>query len=83
MTAQKTAAKTKVSITGRDRSVELCTGLFINNEFVDGHGEAIISVNPADQSTLAVVHSIWPSRLQDKPQIRHGELIHQQPSVQL
>ncbi|POW14297.1 hypothetical protein PSTT_03003 [Puccinia striiformis] len=57
MTAQKTAAKTKVSITGRDRSVELCTGLFINNEFVDGHGEAIISVNPADQSTLAVVHS--------------------------
>ncbi|EFP79671.2 hypothetical protein PGT21_033091 [Puccinia graminis f. sp. tritici] len=57
MTSQKVAGNAKIAIASRDRSVQLCTGLFINNEFVEGHGETIVSINPADQSTLAAVHS--------------------------
>jgi aldehyde dehydrogenase (NAD+) len=60
MTSQKVAGNAKIAIASRDRSVQLCTGLFINNEFVEGHGETIVSINPADQSTLAAVHSVRP-----------------------
>jgi len=57
MTPQKTAPNASIAITGRDRTVQLCTGLFINNQFVEGHGQTIVSTNPADQSILAAVHS--------------------------
>ncbi|WP_433466850.1 aldehyde dehydrogenase family protein [Spirillospora sp. CA-128828] len=33
--------------------IRACYGLFINGEFVDGHGEPFKSINPADESVLA------------------------------
>jgi aldehyde dehydrogenase (NAD+) len=33
------------------------TQLFINNEFVDGHGEKFTTVNPATEEVIATVHS--------------------------
>ncbi|KAG0142851.1 hypothetical protein CROQUDRAFT_49677 [Cronartium quercuum f. sp. fusiforme G11] len=46
---------TTISLSGK--SVQLFTGLFINNEFVIGHGNPIVSINPSDQSKLATVFS--------------------------
>lgn len=48
----------KVKVSTVERSINIQTGLFINNEFVVGHGDPIISINPSDQSVLATVHSV-------------------------
>lgn len=39
------------------RKIELETGLFINNEFVAGHGERISSVSPSDESVICTVEA--------------------------
>lgn len=57
MSHPTTTPSVKVTISSRRHSIQLSTGLFINNQFVQGHGQPIVSINPADQSTLAVVHS--------------------------
>lgn len=39
------------------RSIEINTGLFINNEFVTGGSEKIASINPSDESVICTVEA--------------------------
>lgn len=45
------------TVSANGYSVKISTGLFINNQFIVGNGEPIVSINPSDQSILATVHS--------------------------
>lgn len=39
------------------RTIELPTGLFINNEFLPGHAAQIASINPTDETVICTVES--------------------------
>lgn len=54
------SAHTQILVAPNGKQIEVPTGLFINNEFVSGHAEPIVTINPTNEAAICSVQSASP-----------------------